>query len=200
MVTLLFKEDISKNKELIEQTILDGGIIIYPTDTLYGIGGRGDSDEVVKKIYELKKRDENKPLSIIVPDFNFIFNTFKINDTIEKNIRKYLPGAYTILLEVNEDNNSKNNNLSPLLKSKENKIGVRICDHYIQDIVFSLKIPLIATSANISGQTSPSEFEDLEVELLKKVDLVIIDDTQVSGTGSKIFEFSENNTINYIRK
>lgn len=57
MVIMLFKEDISNNKELIEKTILEGGIIIYPTDTSYKIGGRADNDKTVDKIYKIKKVD-----------------------------------------------------------------------------------------------------------------------------------------------
>ena len=199
MVTILFKEDIVKNRELIEQTILDGGIIIYPTDTLYGIGGRADRDDIVKKIYALKKRDDKKPLSMIVPDFNFIHNYFQIDDFSEKTLKKYLPGKYTILLQPNETL-LKNIPISNIVLSMTPKTAIRICNHYIQDIVFSLKIPLISTSANISGNKSISKFEDLEDELLKQVDLIIVDDSQVSGIGSTIFEILENNSFKYIRK
>lgn len=198
MVTILFKEDITKNKELIEQTILDGGIIIYPTDTLYGIGGRADRDDIVEKVYALKGRDKNKPLSMIVPDFNFINKYFKVDDFTEKTIKKYLPGKYSILLQPNTM--FENIPISNIILSMTPKVSVRICDHYIQDIVFSLKVPLISTSANLSGNKSVSKFEDLEDELLKKVDLVIVDDSELSGKGSVIFEILENNSLNFIRR
>lgn len=198
MVVILFKEDINKNKELIEETILNGGIIIYPTDTLYGIGGRADSEEVVKKIYELKKRDTNKPLSMIVPDFNFISQYFVMNDFTEKTVKKYFPGKYTIL--INPKNEIEDIPICKSILNMTPKIAIRICDHYIQDIVFSLKIPLISTSANISGEKSICKFEDLEDKLLKRVDLVIVDDLEIGGSGSTIFEILENNSISYIRK
>ncbi|MFT4244524.1 MAG: L-threonylcarbamoyladenylate synthase [Candidatus Woesearchaeota archaeon] len=198
MVTILFKEDINKNKELIEQIILNGGIIIYPTDTLYGIGGRADRDDVVKRIYELKRRDENKPLSMIIPDFNFINKYFIINDYTEKIIKKYLPGKFTILLSPHKSNSQIP--ISNKILSSTQKIGIRICEHYIQDIVFSLKVPLISTSANLSGNESVSKFEDIEIDLLKKVELVIVDDSLVGGTGSTVFEILENNCLKYIRK
>ena len=183
MVTILFKEDISKQKEFIEKSILEGGIIIYPTDTIYGIGGRADSESVVKRIYELKQKDRNLPLNVIVPDFNFISTYFEVSDEEQKLLHSKLPGPNTILLTSKDS--------CPISKSlykKEEKKGIRICDHYIQDIVFSLKVPLISASCNISNQKPPAIFEDIPDSLLKQVDLVIIDDSEVRGKGSEIFE------------
>ena len=195
MVTLLFREDISKNKELIEQTILDGGVIIYPTDTVYGIGGRADSDEVINKIYELKQREFSKPMSVIVPDFDFIENQFNTNEYIKKKMHSYFPGKYTLLLEPISEKNIVSKDA---YKGKE-KIGIRICNHFIQDIVYELQLPIVSTSCNISGESTPKSFEQIPSELMKKVDLVLIDDESTSKKASTIINFLENNKEEIIR-
>lgn len=184
MVTILFKDDVIKQKKLIHDTILNGGIIIYPTDTLYGIGGRADNDEVVEKVYEIKNRDKDKPLSVIVPNFNYLFNNFNITQENQKNIRNKLPGAYSFIVECNNESNL----LSKKLNLSNNTLSIRICNHYIQDIVFSLGVPIISTSANFSGEKSPATFNDISAEMIKKVDIIIIDDTGVLGSRNKIIE------------
>ena len=194
MVILLFKDDISKSKELITTAIKDEKIIIYPTDTLYGIGGRADSDEVVKKIYEIKRRENNKSLTFIAPDFDFIENNFSINSEVYKKIHSYLPGKYTLILHPKND--------CPISKKcylNTNTIGVRMCNHFIQDIVYSTQIPLICTSANVSNEASSKCFDDISVELLKQVDLAIIDDDNMSKKGSTIIEFLKNGEEKIIR-
>lgn len=195
MVTLLFREDISKNKELIEQTILDGGIIIYPTDTVYGIGGRADNDEVINKIYELKERDSSKPMSVIVPDFDFIESQFETTEYIKKKLHSYLPGKYTLLLKPI----SEKNIVSKEAYKGKKKVGVRICNHFIQDIAYELQLPLVSTSCNISGEMTPKSFEQIPSKLMKKVDLVLIDDESTSKKASTIIDFLENNTEEIIR-
>lgn len=183
MVTILFKEDVTKQKKLIEETILNGGIIIYPTNTLYGIGGRADSDEVVEKIYEIKRKSRENPTSIIIPDFNYLNTNFNITEEGLKMVRNKLPGAYSFIIEPREETE-----LSKRLNFEGTKMSIRICDHYIQDIVFSLGTPLISTSANFSGDKSPATFNEISSELLKQVDIVIIDDENVKGEQSKIVE------------
>lgn len=180
---MLFKEDIGKQKQLIENTIINGGIIIYPTDTLYGIGGRADSDEVVEKIYEIKRRDSKNPISVIIPDFNYLNTNFNITEENLKTIRSKLPGAYSFIIKPREEID-----LSKKLNLERNKISIRICDHYIQDIVFSFGIPLISTSANFSGDKSPATINNISTELMREVDIVIIDDENVKGEQSKIVE------------
>ena len=191
---MIFKEDISNNKELIEKTIIEGGIIVYPTYTLYEIGGRADSDEVVNKIYQIKQRDNLKPLTCIVPDFDYIEEYFKVNETIRKEIYSKLPGKFTFLLEPNSKNKISKDSFKDV-----SKIGVRICNNFIQDIIYSLNIPIFATSANLAEETNPISFESIPSELLKKVDLIIVDDTSTSKKGSTIIEFLENKNYNIIR-
>lgn len=183
MVILLFKEDISKNKELIEETILNGGIIVYPTDTLYGIGGRADIDEVVDRVYEIKQRDRDKEVGVIVPDFEYIKTHCEITEQDKKLILAELPGRTTFKVVPKE---------SCLISKKaylgKEKVNIRICNHFIQDIIYNLQIPIVTTSANISRGEDPTFFEKIPAELLKQCDLVLINDDNMSRKQSKLIE------------
>ncbi|MFP4402554.1 MAG: L-threonylcarbamoyladenylate synthase [Candidatus Nanoarchaeia archaeon] len=194
MPLLLFKEDIIKHKEFILSTLIEGGIIIYPTDTLYGIGGRADWDSVAQRVYDIKKRDKSLPLNVIAPDFDYIENNFILKENDKKILHKYLPGPYTPLLLPQESCS-----ISKLTYSNLEKKGIRICNHYIQDLVFELQLPLISTSANISGDESAKVFDDISPELLKQADIVIVDDDNVSGYQSKIFDIEDNRIISLVR-
>lgn len=192
---ILFKEDVYKQKDFIEKTILEGGIIIYPTDTIYGIGGRADDNNVVEKISKLKQVNKNLAFKVIVPDFKFISTYFEVSNEELKLLHSKLPGPNTILLTSKDSCPISKN-----LYKKEEKKGIRICDHYIQDIVFSLKVPLISASCNISNQKPPTIFEDIPDSLLKQVDIVIIDDSEVRGFESEIFEIdSKSKSIKKIK-
>lgn len=117
----------------------------------------------------------NKPLAVIVPDFDYIEEYFKINEIIRKEIYSKLPGKYTFLLNPNSKNQ-----ISKKSYENINQISIKICNNFIQDIIYSINIPIFATSANLVEEMNPISFESIPSELLKKADLVIIDDISTS--------------------
>jgi L-threonylcarbamoyladenylate synthase len=154
-----------KTKEEIEnikKMILDGKIIICGTDTLYGLCANALDENAVKKVYEIKRRDLNKPISIFLKDKEDIEKYAYINDISKKIIDKFLPGPLTIILKKKET--------IPDIVSKE-YIGIRIPDSKIIREIAT--IPLTATSANLSGEEPPTSVDEINEELKEKVHLII---------------------------
>lgn len=119
-----------------------GGVIVYPTDTCYGLGADVTNPEAVRKIYKIKRRVESKPLSMIVKDLNMIENKMELDSNKKKMLKKYLPGEVTfIVLNLDYD------------YIKQNTLGIRIPNYSItKKISEEFNSPYSTTSANISGE------------------------------------------------
>ena len=136
-------------------------IIIYPTDTIYGIGCNALDSKLVNRIREIKRRDK-KPFSVIAPSKKWIRDNFFVN---EKDLDK-LPGRYTLILKMKRKLVADNVSFS-------DKLGVRIPEHEISKIVEKANIPFITTSVNFSGKPYAKEIKEIPKEILDKVDIVI---------------------------
>ena len=156
------------------EEILDGKIFIYPTDTIYGIGCNALDKKSVKKIREIKKRDKNKPLSVIAPSLEWI----REHCVVDVNLKKYLPGPYTLILKK-KDPNFLN------YVSKTDSLGIRIPDSEFSKSVKKAKIPFITTSVNLSGEPFTVRIKDVPEEIKSRVD-VVIDKGELNGKPSKL--------------
>jgi len=143
----------------------DGGTIVYPTDTVYGIGANIFDTEAVKKVYHVKKRFQAKPISACVSKIEDIHKIAYIDKNIEDMVEKILPGPFTILLKKKES-------VPPILTAGEEKIGVRIPDNKIC-MELSGKFPITTTSANISGKKVPESVEGVLKQLNDNVNLIL---------------------------
>jgi L-threonylcarbamoyladenylate synthase len=143
----------------------NGSIIIYPTDTVYGIGANVFDEEAILKVFSIKKRPLNKPLSVCISRIEDIKKVAQIGSRAENIIRKILPGPYTVILNKNED-------ISSLLTAGSDKIGIRIPDNSIcRDL--SRDFPITSTSANLSGYDIPESIDDVLNQLGSSVDIMI---------------------------
>lgn len=159
------REEFELNKEYLLTQIKKGAVFIYPTDTIYGIGCNALNPVAVLKLRRIKKRPK-RPFSVIVPSKKWIRDNCD-NSAIGKWIKK-LPGPYTLILKLkNMDAVAKevNSGLSTL--------GVRIPDHWFSKVVKELNLPIITTSANISGEDFMISLDDLSLEIKAKIDLII---------------------------
>jgi len=163
-----------KMKSLIK-LIKSGKIFIYPTDTIYGLGCNALNKKAVEKIKKIKKRDKNKPLSVIAPSKSWIYKNLKSS---KKLVNKYLPGKYTLILE------KKNKRFLNHVSSTK-YLGVRIPNHNFFKIIQKSKVPFITTSVNLSGEKPITEIKEIKEEILKNVD-VIIDAGKIYGKPSTI--------------
>ena len=133
--------------------IKKGGVIVYPTETVYGLGASIFDEKAVLRVYEIKKRDRNRPISMALSDAKEIEKYAYIAD--RGFIRDKLPGPVTVLL--------RKRNTVPDYVSKE-KIGIRIPEYPTIRRLIELSGPITSTSANISGKKAPFKFEDVEVD------------------------------------
>ncbi|MBI5045064.1 MAG: threonylcarbamoyl-AMP synthase [Candidatus Levybacteria bacterium] len=146
-----------------------GGIIVFPTDTAYGIGCRIDDDIALQKLFAIRKRPLQKPPPVLVNSPEMVEKYVgKIQDDIEKRlIDRYWPGALTIVMSVNPKN------VSSYIRGYNDGVGFRAPDHHVPlQIINGLGVPIVGTSANFHGDPTPYSFKDLDKELLNLVDYV----------------------------
>ncbi|MFN3527615.1 MAG: L-threonylcarbamoyladenylate synthase [Candidatus Altarchaeaceae archaeon] len=143
-----------------------GKVIIYPTDTVYGIGCRINFSDSIKRIFEIKKRKFDKPLSVAFHDLNQLKEFVILNEKQENFIKEHLNLPYTFIVEKNPEK------ISDIITGNKNFVGVRIINH---EIVRELtkEYPIITTSANLSGKPPAKSFEEIDNEIAEKVDLIL---------------------------
>lgn len=158
-----FKVEKTKIEKALE-VLRAGGVIVYPTDTVYGLGADIFSHETVDKIYSIKGREETKALSIAVK-LEDISLYGEVNETAQELIDKYLPGALTLLLPKSLR--------VPEWLSKNEFIGIRVPSNEFCKEITEKFGAITSTSANISGEKEAFRVSDISKEVLDKVDLVI---------------------------
>ena len=179
-------------KEIIE--VLDNnGLIIFPTDTVYGIACNSYSDKAIKKLFEAKNRDFDKPINVLTNSVSKISLMVDNINEIEKELMdNYFPGNLTIIFD-------KKINVSNLLTANKPTIGVRIPNNEIALKILSVyPNPLATTSANISGEETGIEVKDFIYDFKDKVD-IIIDGGKTNSIPSTIVRV-ENSKINVLRE
>lgn len=153
-------------KQVVE-CLKSGGVIVYPTDTTYGLGCDIFNRKGIKKIYQIKHRDARKPFSFICNDLAEVSNYAQVSNFAFKIMKRYFPGKYTFVVEATRI-------VPDALITKQKTVGIRIPDNPIaQAIVRELGHPLVTTSANISGEETPQDPQDIDNEMGHLVDMVI---------------------------
>ena len=182
------------DKEGIEKTfqvIKKGGIVVFPTDTVYGIGCNPYNANSVEKIYEIKYREKIKSLPVLAYSLDTVKEIARIDTFTEKIIKKYWPGPLTLILELTDKKLKKSLNL-------DNKIAVRIPDSKCTLKLLEKCGLLVGTSANISG--SPPSTDPKEcLKNITNYDVFLNGGTITSKGESTIIEI-ENEEIKIIRK
>jgi tRNA threonylcarbamoyl adenosine modification protein (Sua5/YciO/YrdC/YwlC family) len=149
------------------ETLKNGGVVAYPTDTTYGIGCSIFSKKGVERIYTIKQRDRKKPFSFICSDLAEIARYAKVSNYAFKLLRRLLPGPYTFVMEANSV-------VPDLLLTKQRTVGIRMPNNPIcLAIVKELGHPIVTTSANLSGEDPIGNPWQVECDLGKLLDLVI---------------------------
>ena len=145
-----------------------GGLIVYPTDTAYGLGGNALNEKVIKKVYEVKVRNFEKPTHAIVRDLQMIEQLCYPNAIAKKLYEKFLPGPLTLILK-------KKNIIPDILTANLPTLGVRLPNNRVtKQLSNYLNFPYTTPSANKSGELTPYTIDDVKNSLdLSKVDLVL---------------------------
>lgn len=159
-------ENPEKNKiKTAIEALKAGKTVLYPTDTVYGIGANIFDFEVIKKVYLIKKRPLNKPLSVCVSKIEDIEKIAYLDKDLKKLISDIFPGPFTVILKKRES-------VPSILTAGEKKIGIRIPDNKVC-MELSREFPITTTSANISGERIPDSIEGVLEQLGDKIDLIL---------------------------
>jgi len=179
--------DMEKILQKSEEALDSGDLIVYPTDTVYGLGADATSDEAVKKVYEAKSRSEENPISVIVDSLSMAERVASLDANEKRVIRKMFPGPLTIV----SDSNSY---VSDRLTGNTGKIGIRIPDHaLVIDLVSRLGRPMTTTSANITGGKTSRSPEEAIDQVGDSVEIVIDDGELEESDPSTVFEIEDSN-------
>ncbi|MCJ7515809.1 MAG: L-threonylcarbamoyladenylate synthase [Dehalococcoidia bacterium] len=145
-----------------------GGIVAFPTDTVYGLGGDVFSSEAAERIYRVKQRPRNMPLPVLLADSTQLADIVaSVPETAWCLIKHFWPGGLTLVMP-------KKDSLPDIITAGSNKVAVRIPDHVVPlSLIRGLGSPIIGTSANISGRPNPVTAQEVEKQIAGGVDLII---------------------------
>ncbi len=186
------QEDIKRAIE----TLRNGGIILYPTDTVWGIGCDATNPEAVKKVYEIKHRDDSKALICLVDSDARLQRYVRNVPDVAWDIFELATKPTTIILDDAV-------NLAPNLIAEDGTIAMRITQEpFSKELCYRFQKPLVSTSANISGEPAAQNYCDISEELLNAVDYVCWSRRQEHKphTPSSIIKLEKNGTVAIIRK
>jgi len=183
-------DPLNPNMELIVKSaeiVKSGGIVIFPTETLYGLGGLASSEKVLQKIYDIKKRSLNKPLPVMVPHISCVSPLVEeFPERAKKLAKNYWPGPLTLVMKSAES-------LSNLITMGKGKVGIRIPDHNIAlELLKCTGEPLAVTSANISGEDNLLSIEEIITVFEDMADIIIDAGPLKYGSPSTVVDMSEN--------
>lgn len=185
------------NKE-IKQTIeilQKGGVIIYPTDTIWGIGCDATDEEAVNKVYKIKERTDTKSMIILVDSWEMLQQYIR---RIPAKVGCVIEGAIKPTTVIY--NNPKG--LATNVVSSDKTVGIRIVeDEFCSKLISKFGKPIVSTSANYSGKPSPKYFEDIDKSLLEKADYVVnLHRERRGGSASRIVKFNKKGGFVFLRK
>ena len=150
------------------EILKDGGIVAFPTDTVYGLGGNVFSIEAAERIYRVKQRPRNLPLPVLLADSTQLADIVAaVPETARYLMRHFWPGGLTLVLP-------KKDTLPDIITAGSDKVAVRIPDHVVPlTLIRGLGAPIIGTSANISDKPSPVTAEEVDQQIGSQIDLII---------------------------
>ncbi|MDR3226148.1 MAG: threonylcarbamoyl-AMP synthase [Prevotellaceae bacterium] len=186
------KNEIKKAVEILK----NGGIILYPTDTVWGIGCDATNAAAVEKIYKLKQRNDSKSMLVLVDNADRISRYVKQIPNIASDLIELTTTPLTIIYPQAV-------NLAPNLIADDKTIGIRVVNHqFCQQLIFALNRPIVSTSANISGEKAPKKFNDVSDEIRNNVDFVVksIFEGNATNKPSAIIKLGLKNEVEVIRK
>lgn len=186
------QDDIKKAIEVLKS----GGIILYPTDTVWGIGCDATNEEAVKKIYELKQRDDSKSMLILLDNPSKLQTYVQDVADIAWDLIDLTDKPLTIIFDGAK-------NLATNLIAEDGSIGIRVTSElFSRELCKQFRKPIVSTSANISGDPTPKLFSNISDSIINGVDYVVNyrRNENKAGEPSGILKLSKDGTIKIIRK
>lgn len=184
--------DIKKALEVLK----NGGVILYPTDTIWGIGCDATNEEAVERIYKIKQRTDNKAMLVLMENANLLNNYIEEIPEIAMDLIEVSNKPLTIIY-------SGAKKLATNLLGEDNSIGIRISEEeFTQNLIQRFRKPIVSTSANISGTVSPSNFGEISQEIIDAVDYVVEyrQEDMTKHKASGIIKLDTNGQVTIIRE
>jgi L-threonylcarbamoyladenylate synthase len=190
------------NQEIIEdiknacKIMMEGGIILYPTDTIWGIGCDATNEDAVRRVYEIKQRSDSKAMLVLTDSFTKV--NFYVDDLpdIAYDLVDLSTKPLTIIY-------SKARNLAPNLIAADGSVGIRVTNEmFSQALCRQFRKATVSTSANVSGQPSPTCFADISDEIKSKMDYIVKyhQDDMSPAKPSSIIKLTHKGEVTIIRK
>ncbi|WP_396146331.1 L-threonylcarbamoyladenylate synthase [Flavobacterium sp.] len=177
------------------EVIKNGGIILYPTDTVWGIGCDATNPEAIAKIYALKQREDSKSMIVLMNGDKMMYNVFSAIPDLAWDLWDLSEKPTTLILD-------NPRNIAENLIAADKTLGVRIIkEPFCFKLLERMKKPIVSTSANISGMVAPKTFKEISPEIIKGVDYVVnLHRDKVCKNPSTIIKLSLDNQVKVIRK
>lgn len=174
--------------------LIDGHTILYPTDTIWGLGCDATNADAVDKIFEIKQRPKEKSLIVLVDSIETLERYVNVTDKIESLIFSFKEP--TTIIYPNPLGLAKN------AINDDDTVAIRLVKHkFCQQLIKEFGKPIISTSANISGEKTPSQFGQISTEIKEKVDFIVERkyDTSTYHQASRLIKINKDNSVEYLR-
>lgn len=187
-------EEFKKALREAEEVLAKGGVILYPTDTVWGLGCDATNSEAVEKIYKIKNRADSKSLICLVSDVAML----------ERHIEEVPEPAYDII-DFSEKPTTiiydAPKGVAASVIADDNSLGIRVAkDKFCKYLITNFKKPIVSTSANISGAPTPKQFEEIDAKILSAVDYIVPLQPEFNqGAASTIIKIKNNGEVRIIR-
>ena len=177
------------------EVIKNGGIILYPTDTVWGIGCDATNEEAIQKIYALKQREESKSMIVLVNGERMMHQVFNEIPEVAWQILDFSDKPTTLILD-------KPKNVAKNIIAEDNSLAVRMVNEpFCFKLMERMKKPLVSTSANLSGMFTPKSFKEISPEIIAGVDYIVnLNKEKICSTPSTIIKLTIDNQVKIIRK
>jgi len=187
----MFRDDIKNSLEVLNR----GGVILYPTDTVWGIGCDATNSAAIERIYAIKRRNEAKSMLVLADSFDMLAGYVDDIPCIAKQLHEEAVRPVTIIY-------SEAKNLALNLVADDGSIGIRVVkDAFCLQLIKAFGKPVVSTSANISGEPAPGIFEEISGEIREAVDYIVTwrQDDRQRATPSSIIKLNVDGTHNVLR-
>jgi L-threonylcarbamoyladenylate synthase len=192
MINTGFVDDLAKAVDVLR----NGGIILYPTDTIWGLGCDATNMAAVKRVYEIKQREDSKSMLVLMENPNLLNSYIAEVPEIAWELIEVADQPLTIIYP-------KAKNLATNLLATDGSVGIRITNEaFSQQLVQRFRKPIVSTSANISGQKAPQNYAEISEEIKKSVDYIVAyrQDDFSKSKPSSIIKLGVGGQIEIIRK
>ncbi len=187
----MLEDEVKKAVEVMRQ----GGVILYPTDTVWGIGCDATNEEAVKKVYELKRREEAKALICLVDSADRLARYVRRVPDVVWDMVDLATSPLTVIYE-------HGSGLAPNLLAEDGTVGIRVThEEFSHELCYRFQKPIVSTSANVSGEPTPRTFDEISDEVKAAVDYVVRYNqrSKEKHQPSKIIRVKENGEFEILR-